>query len=41
MLNVRERILTLRLLKKQKKNPEIAKQIGIEVKMKEKIEKKN
>lgn len=36
-----ERILALRLLEKQKKNPEIAKQIGIEVKMTEKNEKKN
>jgi len=32
-LNVRERILALRLLEKQKKNPEIAKQVGIEVKI--------
>ena len=35
-MSVRERILALRLLEKQKKNPEIAKQIGIEVKMTEK-----
>lgn len=41
ILSVRERILALRLLEKQKKNPEIAKQIGIEVKMTEKNEKKN
>lgn len=40
-MSVRERILALRLLEKQKKNPEIAKQIGIEVKMTEKNEKKN
>jgi len=33
LLNVRERILALRLLEKQKKNPEIAKQVGIEVKI--------
>ena len=32
-MNVRERILALRLLEKQKKNPEIAKQVGIEVKI--------
>lgn len=41
ILSVRERILALRLLEKQKKNPEIAKQIGIEIKMTEKNEKKN
>lgn len=41
ILSARERILALRLLEKQKKNPEIAKQIGIEVKMTEKNEKKN
>ena len=40
-MSVRERILALRLLEKQKKNPEIAKQIGIEIKMTEKNEKKN
>lgn len=40
-MSARERILALRLLEKQKKNPEIAKQIGIEVKMTEKNEKKN
>lgn len=40
-MSVRERILALRLLEKQKKNPEIAKKIGIEVKMTEKNEKKN
>lgn len=36
ILSVRERILALRLLEKQKKNPEIAKQLGIEIKMTEK-----
>ena len=41
ILSARERILALRLLEKQKKNPKIAKQIGIEVKMTEKNEKKN
>ena len=40
-MSARERILALRLLEKQKKNPEIAKQIGIEVKMTENNEKKN
>lgn len=40
-MSARERILALRLLEKQKKNPEIAKQIGVEVKMTEKNEKKN
>lgn len=37
LLSVKERILALRLLGKQKKHPEHAKQIGVEVKMKEKI----
>ena len=40
-MSARERILALRLLEKQKKNPKIAKQIGIEVKITEKNEKKN
>ena len=40
ILSARERILALRLLEKQKKNPEIAKQIGIEVKMTEKTKRK-
>lgn len=35
-LTVKQRILSLRLLEKQKKNPEIAKQVGIHVQMKEK-----
>ena len=35
-LTVRERVLALRLLEKQKKNPEVAKQVGIHVQMKEK-----
>ena len=34
-MTVRQRILALRLLEKQQKNPEYAKQLGIEVKMKE------
>ena len=32
-LSVRERILALRLLEKQKKKPELAKQLGIDIKM--------
>ena len=32
-MTVRERVLALRLLEKQKKNPELAKQLGINVKM--------
>ena len=39
-MSARERILALRLLEKQKKNPEISKQIGIEVKMIEKTKRK-
>ena len=35
-MTVRERILALRLLEKQKKNPELAKQLGINVCMKKK-----
>ena len=35
-MTVKERILTLRLLEKQKKNPELAKKLGINVKMKNK-----
>lgn len=38
-LTVRERILALRLLEKQKKYPEIVKQVGIEVTMEEKPKK--
>ena len=32
-MSPRERILALRLLEKQKRNPEYAKQIGIQVRM--------
>lgn len=39
-MSVKERILALKLLEKQKRFPEYAKQIGIEVKMKEKNENK-
>lgn len=37
VLTVKERILALRLLEKQKKKPEIAKQVGIKITMKEKV----
>lgn len=42
-MSVKSRLLALNLLEKQKKNPEYAKQIGIEVKVveKEKEEKKS
>lgn len=40
-LSVRERILALRLLEKQKKHPELAKQVGIDIKIVEKAKKKN
>ena len=40
ILRVEERILALRLLEKQKKYPEYAKQIGIIIKMKEKTKNK-
>lgn len=42
-MSVKARLLALKLLEKQKKNPEYAKQIGIEVKVveKEKEEKKS
>ena len=39
-LSVKERILALRLLEKQNKQPEHAKKIGVKVKMKEKNQKK-
>lgn len=39
-LSAKARILALKLLEKQKRFPEHAKQIGIEVKMKEKNKKK-
>lgn len=35
-MGAKSRILALKLLEKQKKNPEYAKQIGIEVKIKNK-----
>lgn len=40
-MTVKQRILSLRLLEKQKKNPEIAKQVGIHVQMKEKSKHSN
>lgn len=39
-MSAKARILALKLLEKQKKYPEYAKQIGIEVKMRETNEKK-
>lgn len=36
-MTVKERILALRLLEKQKKNPELAKKLGINVHMKKKV----
>ena len=38
-MRVKERILALKLLEKQIKNPEFAKQLGVEVKINEKIKK--
>ena len=35
-MSVKERILAVRLLEKQKKNPELAKQLGIDIKLVEK-----
>ena len=35
-MTVRQRILTLRLLEKQQKNPELAKELGINVQIKKK-----
>ena len=41
-MTVKERILALRLLEKQRKNPELTKQLGINVKVVKKTkEKKN
>ena len=39
-LSVRERILALRLLEKQKEKPELAKQLGIDIIMVKKTEEK-
>ena len=39
-MTARQRIMALRLLEKQKKNPSFAKKIGVEIKMKEKDAKK-
>ena len=38
-MSVKARILALRLLEKQKKKPELFKQLGIEVTMQEKVKK--
>lgn len=40
-MNVRERLLALKFLEKQKKNSEYAKQIGVEVKIIKKEDEKN
>lgn len=37
ILTVKERILALRLLEKQNKKPEVAKQVGFKITMKEKV----
>ena len=39
-MTARQRILALKLLEKQKKNPDFAKKIGVEVKIKEKVKEK-
>lgn len=36
-MTVKERILALRLLEKQKKNPKLAKKLGINIQMKKKV----
>lgn len=36
-MTVKERILALRLLEKQKKNPELAKKLGINIQIKKKV----
>ena len=36
-MTARQRILALKLLEKKKKNPDFAKKIGVEVKIKEKV----
>ena len=38
-MSVRARLLALRLLEKQKKRPDLFKQLGIEVTMQEKVKK--
>ena len=39
-MTTRQRIMALRLLEKQKKNPELFKKMGVEITMKEKDAKK-
>lgn len=36
-MTARERVLALRLMEKQNRNPELAKKLGINVQMKEKV----
>lgn len=38
-MTVRERMLALRLLEKQEKNPEYARKLGVQVKVSKKVEK--
>lgn len=40
-MTAKQRVLALRLLEKQKKNPEYAKQLGIDIKINTKSEKIN
>ena len=40
-MTAKQRVLTLRFLEKQKKNPEYAKQLGVDVKVNSKNEKIN
>lgn len=40
-MNVRQRILTLRLLEKQKRNPEHAKRLGVEITVSKNIAKRS
>ena len=39
-MTAKQRILALKLLEKQKKNPELAKKIGMEIRIKEKVSEK-
>ena len=40
IMTVKQRVLALKFLEKQKKNPSFAKKIGVEIKIKEKEDKK-
>lgn len=39
-MTARQRILALKYFEKQKKNPSFSKKIGVEIKIKEKVDKK-